>query len=429
MKLSTNTDRATPERSRYYTNFLCKGSNVQSDEEIKDVLKSYYDVEIIKINPSFERKITNFLKPLMSMLQENVETYLNSEHGDDNHRVESIYSGMAGIAVLFNFHALKTQNQLNTKEKAKLIIEKCLLKLHTTSNRVSYLTGESGVYVTAATIYKTHMDFVNVNNMIKKVTDLLPRVLDEDYSDELLYGRAGYLYSLLLLKRVGWKDPQRDKLIRQIVSAILNSGMYFCVKENIKKTPIMYEWHLKKYLGAAHGLSGILHCLLLANEYLTKKELDDLIKPALNYLLSFRFESGNIQSSINNDNDRLVQWCHGAAGVALTFALAYKVFQDNQYLLAAEKFGEVVWSRGLLTKGYGLCHGVSGNTYTFLALYQITKNSKYLYRTAKFMEWCLSTDRQNRNPDRPLSLFEGITGVIYMLLDAQNPLEAEFIGF
>jgi len=28
-------------------------------------------------------------------------------------------------------------------------------------------------------------------------------------------------------------------------------------------SPLMYEWHDKKYLGAAHGLVGILHTLLV----------------------------------------------------------------------------------------------------------------------------------------------------------------------
>lgn len=35
--------------------------------------------------------------------------------------------------------------------------------------------------------------------------------------DVLLYGRAGYLYSLLLLKKFGWEDPERDRLIRQVM--------------------------------------------------------------------------------------------------------------------------------------------------------------------------------------------------------------------
>lgn len=52
--------------------------------------------------------------------------------------------------------------------------------------------------------------------------------------------------------------------------------------------------------------------------------------------------------------------------------LKNKIFHDEKYLIAAEQYSEVVWKRGLLTKGYGLCHGVSGNTYTFMSLYQLT---------------------------------------------------------
>lgn len=51
---------------------------------------------------------------------------------------------------------------------------------------------------------------------------------------------------------------------------------------------------------------------------------------------------------------------------------ANKVFQDEKYLNAAVKFADIVWQRGLLTKGYGLCHGVSGNSYTFMSLFQLT---------------------------------------------------------
>lgn len=56
-----------------------------------------------------------------------------------------------------------------------------------------------------------------------------------------------------------------------------------------------------------------------------------------------------------------------------------QIFQDDKYLNAAEQFADIVWKRGLLTKGYGLCHGVSGNTYTFMSLYQLTGVSCTIY--------------------------------------------------
>lgn len=60
-----------------------------------------------------------------------------------------------------------------------------------------------------------------------------------------------------------------------------------------------------------------------------------------------------------------------------------KVFGKEKYLDAALKCGEVVWSHGLLKKGYGICHGVAGNAYTFLCLFKQTGDQKYLHRAIK----------------------------------------------
>ncbi|MBO8590027.1 hypothetical protein INN88_15650, partial [Staphylococcus aureus] len=79
----------------------------------------------------------------------------------------------------------------------------------------------------------------------------------------------------------------------------------------------------------------------------------------------------------DSETDRLVHWCHGAPGIALTLAKAAKVFQDEEFLKAAGDAQEVVWNRGLL-KRVGICHGVSGNTYVFLSLYQLTGNIEFL---------------------------------------------------
>ncbi len=70
------------------------------------------------------------------------------------------------------------------------------------------------------------------------------------------------------------------------------------------------------------------------------------------------------------EEDQLVHWCHGAAGVVYLFARAYIVFGGDKYLAAAVKCGECVWRKGLLKKGPGICHGISGGGYVFLTLYR-----------------------------------------------------------
>lgn len=105
------------------------------------------------------------------------------------------------------------------------------------STSVTYLTGKSGIYVTATEIFRDIGDLENAKKMIEKlvfltafyynlfiilfklrVIGLLKLALDTKMPDELLYGRAGYLYSLLLLKKIGWEDPERDRLIRQVTN-------------------------------------------------------------------------------------------------------------------------------------------------------------------------------------------------------------------
>jgi len=49
-----------------------------------------------------------------------------------------------------------------------LIIEKCISILDKNSDSVSYLTGKSGIFVTAAEIYRDLGDIENAKKMIKK---------------------------------------------------------------------------------------------------------------------------------------------------------------------------------------------------------------------------------------------------------------------
>ena len=84
--------------------------------------------------------------------------------------------------------------------------------------------------------------------------------------------------------------------------------------------PLMYQWHGIKYWGDAHGLAGIMHVLL---HLPLNKEDAAAVKGTLHYMIRNRFrESGNYPSSEGNTRDKLVQWCHGAPGVAMSLCKA-----------------------------------------------------------------------------------------------------------
>ncbi|MCO5555513.1 hypothetical protein L7F22_009058 [Adiantum nelumboides] len=218
--------------------------------------------------------------------------------------------------------------------------------------------------------------------------------------------------------------------MRPILDAIIAAGR---VEGSQTKCPLMYQWHGKPYWGAAHGLAGIMHCLL--HFQLEGQDLE-AVKGVLKFMIQNRFpESKNYPTRQGNSTDKLVQWCHGAPGMALTLCKASEIFTEEKVFKdAAVEAGEVVWKRGLLRK-VGLCHGISGNTYTFLALYRLVHEERHLYRAKAFGCFLLNSARdlissgQMHGGDHPYSLFEGLAGMCYLWLDLVNPDSARFPGY
>ena len=375
-----------------------------------------------EVNENYKETLRMHTKRLLDELKEKRH---NWTYNDDC----SVYTGTAGIAYMYYQYG-KCFNQPAYIEQATEWLRICVSKFRG-RREVTFLTGSVGPQVLSAVVLHSQGHREEALNMISKVKSVSAYVLDEcsDLPDELLYGRAGYLFCLLFLNSNISPPPIEDELIKQVIALIIKSGNVYSASRKYK-TPLMYAWHDSEYLGGAHGLGGILYMLLQARQYLTQSQLTRDIKPALDFLQSLRYPSGNCPSSIGSRTDKLVHWCHGAPGMIMLFTLAYEIYQDEQYLNTALQCGEVVWARGLLKKGCGICHGAAGNAYTFLTLFQKTKDVKHLYRACRFAEWCTDYKaHQTRIPDRPYSLFEGLAGTIYFLIDLQHPHLAKFPAY
>eukprot|EP00090_Calanus_glacialis_P004780 TRINITY_DN13584_c0_g1_i1.p1 TRINITY_DN13584_c0_g1~~TRINITY_DN13584_c0_g1_i1.p1 ORF type:complete len:403 (+),score=138.06 TRINITY_DN13584_c0_g1_i1:730-1938(+) len=328
----------------------------------------------------------------------------------------TVYTGSAGLALL--------HLKLGNLTEADNLLEQSLSTV--SSSRVTFLCGSPGPLAIQCVLHQKLGQSPNLSPILAMVGEVCD--LPSSLPDELLYGRAGYLYTLLYLRAELGEATVPSMLIRKVVEAIIKSGQAMA-RSTKSRSPLMYAWHDKVYVGAAHGLSGILTMLLQAKDSLTPAEMKEQVRPAVDYLVNMQMEGGNFPSSKGNEKDRLIHWCHGAPGVTLCLLLAHQVWgcETDKYLDSARRAGEVVWARGLLKKGSGLCHGVAGNGYTFLHLYQVTGQEVWLYRAAMFGQWATELVRRDQvTPDRPLSLFEGIAGAVYFLHDLKDPGKAKF---
>ncbi|PVD30461.1 hypothetical protein C0Q70_09727 [Pomacea canaliculata] len=347
----------------------------------------------------------------------------------------SVYTGTSGYAFLF-VHLHNSKRWGDSSDTEDTYLQKALEHLreplaHPQGRKHTFLCGDAGPLALGAYVYSKLGDERSAAQCISRLESMHINVIrDQTLPDEHLYGRAGYLSALLFVQHHLGMDKVDREVIIKVTKALLDSGQSMAAQQR-GCPPLMYEWHEKKYLGAAHGLAGILYTLLLVKYPEVRPQIENTVKACVDYMLTLQYPSGNFPSSVGSIvHDRLVQWCHGAPGWVYMFVTAYKTYNDKKYLQAAEQCCDVVWQRGLLKKGLGLCHGAAGNAYSFLALFRLTQNQKHLYRACKFAEWCCDYGRhQSFTPDHPFSLFEGIAGTIYFLVDMLDPLNARFPAY
>ncbi|EME29748.1 uncharacterized protein Gasu_29650 [Galdieria sulphuraria] len=399
---------------------------------------------------------TKFGKHTYESIQSIAQIVQHRVKPEDARKDPTVYTGTAGIAYFFyrlGIHPLLEPNQrLNYLAVAKKYSDASVNIVENNTRRLgnSLMLGSTGVYLVAFLISDAISDNKELcQHFYSKVISLTDSWLTTDSEDEFLYGKAGFLTALMFFH--GY-DKKWEICARNIAMQLFENGRKTANSSNWSRhCPLLYQWHNKFYLGAAHGTAGIIHSLLL----LVSRGLKDFqcfpeneLKETCEFLYRQRCpRTNNYFSSLDSRRSELVQWCHGAPGFVYLFCKAAEHFSDITYLKHALEASIPVWNCGLLLKGPGLCHGIAGNAYCFLRLFRClqqfpsdAQKEKLLFqciqRAAQMGSFlinystnsipCIHTERGMRTPDRPFSLYEGISGTGCFLLDLLNPFDSHF---
>ncbi|KAF5340392.1 hypothetical protein D9611_007818 [Ephemerocybe angulata] len=356
--------------------------------------------------------------------------------------------------------------------RAVLVVARCLQLEASLADMV----GESEADVRALRRLGRHWDA-----SVRLLWDALGRVGVEDGvgdegdgGSEVLYGRAGFLYGLLYLRKalegleVGPGEESSEER-RQVVRELTGDGNLTRVADVIvqrgrvgarryakevgedRAPPLMWRWHGKAYLGGAHGVFGILQMLLSCPEAVIQKHIPDILTE-VDWILACQESQGNWSGKAPGHkpsvgSSDLVQWCHGAPGAIILLStvlsracspnLYYTLQRDlvTRIQFAIQKAADLVYTQGLLRKGLGLCHGVSGSVYALLSassalsihytalgkplkfdLGAADADSGYLKKAVHLAHLAIRAGQlteagEMRVPDRPWSLYEGIAGM------------------
>ena len=258
-----------------------------------------------------------------------------------------------------------------------------------------------GVYCVYAAVHLEKGDENSADNAILCVLEAYD-VMDRDaVGCDVLYGLSGYLYALRFLSSeisalqpsASWSqiNARLAGLFPRVIDEIVNQSepLYWTWGGSQEA----WAWHKSHYVGAIHGLSGILTQIISCpTDALSPKHYDFVMdrfvflrsllvrqggeRPfgCINYgLIAFLTDVFNFPSSLEKvyrANHTLFQFCHGAPGVVHCFYALDRLVSDEKSMSGLESDIQAclasTFKRGWLTKGVGICHGLAGTLYAFL---------------------------------------------------------------
>lgn len=131
--------------------------------------------------------------------------------------------------------------------------------------RCAFLCGNAGIYAVSAAISDFNQQADTLKEDLKHFEAgfeaCKPINFSKYGSDELLVGRAGFLSGVYWLNQTLKAKPFTSNAIIELCESIVQSGRQYS-KAKRSPFPLMYQYHGTEYLGAAHGVCGILHMLL-----------------------------------------------------------------------------------------------------------------------------------------------------------------------
>jgi len=376
-----------------------------------------------------------------SRIKELIEAIIKNEKSSSRRLDGGLYVGISGISYMLWYVSIKLP-ELKCLETAKKFgqIHFDVCQDDSTKDlgsKLGFLLGNTGVYAVNAVIANTMGDMQSSKSFVRLFARAAEDYLSVDPmgvgSDELFIGRAGYLTGCLWLQDKLRYQVLTEERVFELCDIIVDGGRKFS-RRCSSKSPLMYAYYETQYLGAAHGLTGILQLLMsVPNYFKHNPEAEKDVKASIAFLISIQTFEGNFPCAMGELKDprhyseELVHWCHGASGTVYLLARAHLLWGDDIYMASLVKASNLIWKKGFLKKGPGLCHGISGTGYVFLMMHRLTRNIIYLNRALKCAEFLYEDQfKTARTPDCPISLYEGWSGTVCFLTDLLFPDQAAF---
>ena len=276
------------------------------------------------------------IEKVVELLRSNVKPHPRQEDG-------GLYVGLSGISYSLFYTSqcllLSPEIRQSCLTLAGKLLEASLEYCAKTSEErrktgVAFFLGHLGVYAYAAVYFHTIGQASESKKYLDKFISLHEMCEPVDFlkcgGDEMLVGRAGYLCGVKFLRQNLNSEVVPRAVIQKVISSILTSGRILASRTRAP-IPLMYEYYGTKYVGAAHGFSGILQMMLSFPECLDEAALSD-IKSTSDSIISLQTDFSNYPAVLDEAGGDLYHWCHGSPGVIYFLIKLQQVFNVSMKL-------------------------------------------------------------------------------------------------
>jgi serine/threonine protein kinase len=277
----------------------------------------------------------------------------------------------------------------------------------------------SGVHWVRACVAHAMNDVVGFN---QTCDDLVRASHDLATNPDLTLGRAGTLVAFSSVIDLGRSVPLADLSFVQAAGDRLAASL----TAHLESLAHIAEEPTLRFLGIAHGWSGIVYALLRWREATGFRtgagllaRLDQLAsagEPTADGLRWPRLR----RDGRSRSGDFVPSWCNGTAGFVHLWLTAERVLGDEGYRELA--YGAARDALGPMESGVDLCCGLSGRAYALVALHRASGDEFWLGEARKLALRAL----RPRILDAPfaLSLYKGAVGPVVLAEELRVPMTA-----
>jgi class II lanthipeptide synthase len=291
-----------------------------------------------------------------------------------------LYAGSSGVA-LFLAELCRATGETHVRRTTLGAIEQALSSVGNEGSADGLYRGRIGVAVAAARVGT----LLQEQSLLERAAAILAQSRPPDTADDgfdLLSGRAGGIIGHLIMYAILGDRGHVDKAL-MLADQLCNTNMHddcWSPPSADKSSPLT---------GFAHGSAGVGYALMAlfgatgasrhrhAADIAFAYERSVFDEAKLNWP---DFRKQRTGGNPHGASTLATEWCHGAAGIALSRLHAYHLVGDQTCL--AEALAGITTTRHVVTArlrnhsgNYCLCHGLAGNAEVLLHAHEILGSS------------------------------------------------------